>query len=773
MIPYPAMSKETFSNQWGDTYIQDYGLTQPHRDNYVIKDTNAFINLFNANNPNFFDKNYVLDSDYGYRIRRSYIEFNGYSGFMPNVDYANMYAFATDTILGLVGLFDPEVGIGTYIADVIFDGFEVYQNYLDSTRYGYELRTLENNPSDIDKGDKNKQREWYLSHGYEEQYWKTDAKKISSSADEPLIFKNPTLDIFENLNYNQITYYWHIESETKEQAYLIYGSLIQIAELDASDNSYNEVDVGLSESYFIIGDRISKEISITDGQKGYMLKNGLNDSFLFKPDYSGNYKFTAPSYAKIELYENDHLIATGNGSLIYNFEKNRNYVFEVVINHFTQKSRQYNVFIQPIEISREGTYSFDDYKEYSGQGIKKIQCSDNIYNLNVYTIKDGSILPIRFSIYDDKLELIQKYEIGNYENSANSHNGNMVINLKNNNCYYVVFDIEYYDIVYLSLSKISDECEVGFIYNKEINCNDMFYKINISYASNYMISLSCLKTNTLSGSIAFAILKYSNGLKTELIVIHNENSNTQIVKELQLLKNDEIYIGYFNGINGVEYSFSIIEKPLFPFSITTETNLATAETGLGTEVTLNGGLRYNNTIAVGFTRVLYLGSDALYRSRYSDYTWETSDPSIATVSAYGTVFAKSQGNVTIRVVDKHGTNNVATIELCIYNKLTDIISIELSTDVNEDYTLNGTEVQQHMGIPGETTIHIGYTRSVCIVSGGPTNIRQDYLWVSSNSRVATVDQYGIIHAKSTGIVVITCTNKYNSSYVGNISITVI
>ncbi len=76
-------------------------------------------------------------------------------------------------------------------------------------------------------------------------------------------------------------------------------------------------------------------------------------------------------------------------------------------------------------------------------------------------------------------------------------------------------------------------------------------------------------------------------------------------------------------------------------------------------------------------------------------------------------------------------------------------------------------------MPNVKTIHIGYTRSICIISGGPTNIRQDYYWYSSNNEVAEVNIFGIVLAKSKGTTVITCVNKYNPKYIGEITITVI
>lgn len=640
------------------------------------------------------------------------------------------------------------------------------------------MKTLSNNPSDMDKGGKLEQRTWYKTRGYEEQYWKTDAKQIKSSSNNALIFKTLTYDILDFPVYNSITYYWNIESESKEKAYLTYGSEIEIAKLNLDNNSYNGISVGKSEYYEIIGNEICKEVTILNDQRGYMLKNGIYDIFSFRPEYSGYYKFNAPSYSIINLYENNQLIKSENGNLSYIFDKSKMYKFEVVIGSFPQNSRQYNVSIEPAKLTDTGTYQLDNYmKNDCNTGLIKIYSdNDNIYNLEMYSLNNNTKIPLNFSVYDSDMNIVQKFSVQNYQNLAETTNGtgSMTINFEKEKYYYILFDTDYYSSLYIEWSYLSNEYDFDIIYSSTTDIGDKFTSIDIPYTSKYEIILNFSNTGLLSNNTAFALFKYNsdNELSVEFFTICS-NSSEEIIKEINLQQNDKIYFGYFNGVDFINYTFIIVEKPLYEFTITTETNSATAETGLGTEVTVNNGLRYNNTIAVGFTRVLYLGSDANYSSRYNDYTWSSSNASIATVSAYGTVFAKSEGTVIIRVVDKYGQNNVASIELVIYVKQTETSLIQLSTDVNEDYTLNGTEVTKNGGLPGGTTISVGYTRSVCIISGGPTNIRQDYNWSSSNDNIATVDKYGIIHAIKPGVVVITCINKYNSSFIGTITITVV
>lgn len=85
---------------------------------------------------------------------------------------------------------------------------------------------------------------------------------------------------------------------------------------------------------------------------------------------------------------------------------------------------------------------------------------------------------------------------------------------------------------------------------------------------------------------------------------------------------------------------------------------------VGTEVTQNDGEREGTTLSVGYTRCLYLDGDAPSQSRL-DYTFTSSNTNIATVSAYGTVEAKSVGTVVITCTYKKDPTKVSKIILIV------------------------------------------------------------------------------------------------------------
>lgn len=118
----------------------------------------------------------------------------------------------------------------------------------------------------------------------------------------------------------------------------------------------------------------------------------------------------------------------------------------------------------------------------------------------------------------------------------------------------------------------------------------------------------------------------------------------------------------------------------------------------------------------------------------------------------------------------YGAEITASLERVLV--INDITTQVLVADPSSSHTY-GTEVRFNNGIRGEITIYQGYTRSICIVGNGPTNIRQDYIWQSSNSSIASVNQYGIVTGYKAGTVTITCINEANPSYVGSITIIIL
>ena len=191
-------------------------------------------------------------------------------------------------------------------------------------------------------------------------------------------------------------------------------------------------------------------------------------------------------------------------------------------------------------------------------------------------------------------------------------------------------------------------------------------------------------------------------------------------------------------------------------------------------------------IHIGNTRLLFLGEDApidIYDSRL-DYIWTSSDPSIATVSKYGTVFARSHGIVTITasIKNRYTAEYSFYVQPPIESSEIKTFSISLDTSLETgvpngtmiSYTPTAEEIAAGYDFgAGGFDIKLGYTRCIFILDG-PSKFRQDYdyevdmFWPESLLPVS-VSQYGtiILNNVLNGYIVtaeITCTYKYDPSY---------
>ena len=159
------------------------------------------------------------------------------------------------------------------------------------------------------------------------------------------------------------------------------------------------------------------------------------------------------------------------------------------------------------------------------------------------------------------------------------------------------------------------------------------------------------------------------------------------------------YIGFFGNTNNVPLTIKI-NRIVTTSEITDQVLVMdpSYSSTYGTEVRHNGGALEGITITEGFTRHVHFknvtGVPSV--SRY-DYSYYSSNTSYATVSEFGTVFAKAVSQdreVTITAVYKNDPSIIFTIDLVIVNDTTNIQkviettqTIYLSDFVNGKYKL--------------------------------------------------------------------------------------
>src|SRR5690606_26556543 len=154
----------------------------------------------------------------------------------------------------------------------------------------------------------------------------------------------------------------------------------------------------------------------------------------------------------------------------------------------------------------------------------------------------------------------------------------------------------------------------------------------------------------------------------------------------------------------------IIVKPVLPSAI--ELNITSGQVELGQTIKLIAKIKPDNTTD-------------------KDLVWESSDSNIASV-VDGEVIGKKEGEVVITVKTKEGS-------------ISGTAKIKVFTVKATKITLNQTQVEI---MPGQSFV---LTAEV-----SPQNTHnKDLVWSSSNSLIATVDQYGNVIGKKEGEVVIT------------------
>ena len=207
-----------------------------------------------------------------------------------------------------------------------------------------------------------------------------------------------------------------------------------------------------------------------------------------------------------------------------------------------------------------------------------------------------------------------------------------------------------------------------------------------------------------------------------------------------------LYVEYANTNNSGNVSYSInYESGFIDGRMITDPGF---DWLCGTQITLYDYLyapdfTYNsNVIVEGFTRVIYFDNSLVNDLSRLDYTFFSSDRSLADVTDYGTVIAKSTNitkQVTIYAVNKDNPNSR-------YSKVFTIVPYS----INEVMTINLAE-----------SINTSQSKYIDLDMPVPFELLQSYRWESLNKNICTVNYLGKITGVSTGTVQIRGVYKNN------------
>ena len=215
--------------------------------------------------------------------------------------------------------------------------------------------------------------------------------------------------------------------------------------------------------------------------------------------------------------------------------------------------------------------------------------------------------------------------------------------------------------------------------------------------------------------------------------------NSRAKKYEYISDNTSVAIISYGRVKGVaegtaNITVSVADSNYKPEQVTLQVTVSEKKIEI-TEVLLN---KYAETLTEGDT--ITLSAEVLpYDTTYSkNVSWSSSNEAVATVSADGTVTAKSAGTAIITATSENGMTASCTIT--VEKKFIPITEVYLDKS-SATLTEGDTATLTATVLPENTT----YSKDVS--------------WSSSNSAVATVDANGTVTAKSAGTAVITATTE--------------
>lgn len=340
------------------------------------------------------------------------------------------------------------------------------------------------------------------------------------------------------------------------------------------------------------------------------------------------------------------------------------------------------------------------------------------YKFEVNAIrKDGALtsyLTETINIYDHMDEEIElKYNVNGFseDSETQAQENYLYMYLERNGYYYIHINLPNFDYseVILNIERVSvDEIEVASRFDEVftetlVSSNSMTeYATGFSIDQTSVFTIDITTNQTYTGNITLILFRKAYNEDTKKYYIQ------EIIGDYIPLENDKsrkilvegtYYIGFFGNTNNVPLTIKI-NRIVTTSEITDQVLVMdpSYSSTYGTEVRHNGGALEGITITEGFTRHVHFknvtGVPSV--SRY-DYSYYSSNTSYATVSEFGTVFAKAVSQdreVTITAVYKNDPSIIFAIDLVIVNDTTNIQkviettqTIYLSDFVNGKYKL--------------------------------------------------------------------------------------
>lgn len=393
--------------------------------------------------------------------------------------------------------------------------------------------------------------------------------------------------------------------------------------------------------------------------------------------------------------------------------------------------------------------------------------------------EDGSLIVYpsnAIKIYNDsnKTQLLQKFDLGGYDNSASlkQNEDNMYVYLPRSGYFYL--DVNFNTAGLKSLKLVITEATSDNLnlFDLSENTNETISVINETKKGDYFKALHLKQTGKFTVNFNYSGIQSNNilvvltkqnynettreySLDTKVIAFLNKDNPTYTY--LASLEDGMYYIGYFNkaDTSTVTTTFERLVTQSGSEVLVTDPDQGTL---CGSQINIIEMNHFNKSyrqtfITVGFTRLIYPNYNYGISPSRLDYDWYSSNTSIATVTNYGTVLGKSAGTVKIMAVLKSDPSKVFVKEFTIINDIGSGI-VEIHSTYTVKYSRDVVNGKFHFDIE----------KINC-----PYPWLQDYTWslnnnCHGNSIGASMDNWGDITINGTGCFTLTGTYNVNSRY---------
>ncbi len=405
-----------------------------------------------------------------------------------------------------------------------------------------------------------------------------------------------------------------------------------------------------------------------------------------------------------------------------------------------------------------------------------------LFLLELFSKVDGKYINPNgeFIIKNSSGEIVQKMNLSEYNHQAESIvNANNIMFYANQwggyTVYLEVADLQY-DELTLKVNEVEDftiydmDEDDKYISNSNIQIGDFAYIYNLERIGTYNITFEY--QGTQSDEMLFVLFETNEQgeyVYKESYEINNSNRLIELVEVITYSKNLLLCVFDSEGLGNLSIDIS---------------------KELNNEFTIYGASDPSASLihlTKGFQEICYLGADAPNpASRYEYYNWYSTNESVILVSAYGTVTAVGVGEAKVQCVYKADTSIVATLDFEVVDDPLDNgdeandIYLTYGFDVRTGGTISGTEVTSgkgaaiSVGYNPYVSIHVTYTRLICLGSDSPNSSVQSFNWRAyregDDTGMVNVSQFGTITGVTSGWVTIEGTYKYNSRYKINIRI---